>query len=156
MELFKLNFSIDVAHVPYKGTAGAVTDLLGGQLQAMFLPVHVALPHARAGKLRILAAGGSNRSPVTPELPSLAEEGVKDIDVDIWYALFGPAGLPREVVAILNGELGAILREPEVRAGLLKQGLSPQPGAPAELAKLIETDLERWGRVVREARISAD
>jgi tripartite-type tricarboxylate transporter receptor subunit TctC len=156
MELLKLHFGLQLVHVPYKGTAGAVTDLLGGQIQLMFLPVHVALPQVQAGKLNMLASGGAQRSPVTPEVPSLAEAGVKDIDVDIWYALFGPAGLPREVVAILNGELGAILREPEVRAGLLKQGLSPQPGAPAELAKLIETDLERWGRVVREARISAD
>jgi tripartite-type tricarboxylate transporter receptor subunit TctC len=81
---------------------------------------------------------------------------MRDIDVDIWYALLGPAGLPREVVTLMNAELAAVLRDPETRAGLLKQGLSPQTGTPAELAKLIESDLERWGRVVREARISAD
>jgi tripartite-type tricarboxylate transporter receptor subunit TctC len=156
MELFKLNFGIDITHVPYKGTAGAVTDLLGGQLQAMFLPVHVALPQARTGKLRILAAGGSRRSPVTPELPSLAEEGVKDIDVDIWYALFAPPGLPREMVNLLNAEMVAILAQPEVRDNLLKQGLNPVTGTPEELARLVETDLERWTRVVRAARISAD
>ena len=156
MELFKLNFGIDVAHVPYKGTAGAVTDILGGQLQSMFLPVHVALPHARAGKLRILAAGGSNRSPVTPELPSLAEEGVKDIDVDIWYALFAPAGLSRDIVALLNGEVVAILGQPDVRDSLQKQGLNPVTGTPDELGKLVESDLERWAKVVRAARINAD
>jgi tripartite-type tricarboxylate transporter receptor subunit TctC len=156
MELFKLNFGIDIAHVPYKGTAGAVTDLLGGQLQAMFLPVHVALPHVRSGKLRILAAGGANRSPVTPELPSLAEEGVKDIDVDIWYALFAPAGLPRDMVALLNAEVVAILGQAEVRDSLQKQGLNPVTGTPEELAKLVESDLERWTKVVRAGRISAD
>jgi tripartite-type tricarboxylate transporter receptor subunit TctC len=156
MELLKLHFGVQLVHVPYKGTAGAVTDLLGGQVQLMFLPVHVALPQVQAGKLSMLASGGAQRSPVTPEVPSLAEAGVKDIDVDIWYALFGPPGLPREVVALLNGELAAILRDPEVRAGLLKQGLSPQTGTPAELAKLVDNDLERWGRVVREARITAD
>lgn len=156
MELFKLNFGIDVVHVPYKGTAGAVTDLLGGQLQSMFLPVHVALPHARAGKLRILAAGGSSRSPVTPELPSLAEEGVKDIDVDIWYALFAPAGLPRDIVALLNAEVVAILGQFDVRDSLQKQGLNPVTGTPEELGKLVERDLERWTKVVRAARISAD
>ena len=156
MELFKLNFSIDVAHVPYKGPAGAVTDLLGGQLQAMFLPVHVALPHARAGKLRMLTAGGANRSPVTPELPSLAEEGVKDIDVDIWYALFAPAGLPRDTVALLNAEVVAILAQSDVRDSLQKQGLNPVTGTPEELARLVESDLERWTRVVRAAHISAD
>jgi len=156
MELFKLNFGIDITHVPYKGTAGAVTDLLGGQVQAMFLPVHVALPQARAGKLRILAAGGLRRSPVTPDLPSLAEEGVRDIDVDIWYALFAPAGLPREIVSLLNVEMAAILAQSEVRDNLQKQGLNPVTGTPEELARLVETDLERWTRVVRAARISSD
>jgi tripartite-type tricarboxylate transporter receptor subunit TctC len=156
MELFKLNFGIDIAHVPYKGTAGAVTDLLGGQVQAMFLPVHVALPQARTGKLRILAAGGSRRSPATPELPSLAEEGVSDIDVDIWYALFAPSGLPRELASLLNAEMAAILALPDVRDNLQKQGLNPVTGTPEELARLVESDLERWARVVRAARISAD
>jgi tripartite-type tricarboxylate transporter receptor subunit TctC len=156
MELFKLNFGIDVAHVPYKGTAGAVTDILGGQVQSMFLPVHVALAHARAGKLRILAAGGSRRSPVTPELPSLAEEGVSDIDVDIWYALFAPAGLPRDMVTLLHTEMVSILGQSEVRDSLQKQGLNPVTGTPEELARLVESDLERWTRVVRAARLSAD
>jgi tripartite-type tricarboxylate transporter receptor subunit TctC len=156
MELLKLHFGLQLVHVPYKGTAGAVTDLLGGQIQLMFLPVHVALPQAQAGKLNMLASGGAQRSPATPDVPSLAEAGVRDIDVDIWYALLGPAGLAREVVALLNAELAAILGDAETRAGLLKQGLSPRTGTPAELAKLIDNDLERWGRVVREARISAD
>jgi len=156
MELFKLNFGINVTHVPYKGTAGAVTDLLGGQVQAMFLPVHVALPQAQAGKIRLLAAGGSRRSPVTPNLPSLAEEGVRDIDVDIWYALFAPVGLPRELVSLLNSEVAAILALPEVRDSLQKQGLNPVTGTPEELARLVETDLERWTRVVRAAHIGID
>ena len=156
MELLKLHFGLNIVHVPYKGTAGAVTDLLAGQIQLMFLPVHVALPQVQAGKLAMLASGGAQRSPATPDVPSLADAGVKDIDVDIWYALLGPAGLPAEIVALLNGELVAILAEPDTRASLLKQGLSPKTGTPAELGKLIETDLERWGRVMREARISAD
>jgi tripartite-type tricarboxylate transporter receptor subunit TctC len=156
MELLKSHFGVQLVHVPYKGTAGAVTDLLGGTIQLMFLPVHVALPQVQAGKLQMLASGGAQRSPVTPDMPSLADAGLKDIDADIWYALLGPAGLPREVVALLNAELAAILRDPDTRAGLLKQGLSPQTGTPADLARLIESDLERWGRVVREARITAD
>jgi tripartite-type tricarboxylate transporter receptor subunit TctC len=156
MELLKLHFGLQIVHIPYKGTAGAVTDLLGGQVQLMFLPVHVALPQVQAGKLIMLTSGGARRSPVTPEVPSLAEAGVREIDVDIWYALLGPAGLPRDVVALLNEELAAILRDPETHAGLLKQGLVPQTGTPAELAKLIEHDLEHWDRVVREAHITAD
>jgi tripartite-type tricarboxylate transporter receptor subunit TctC len=156
MELLKLHFGLNIVHVPYKGTAGAVTDLLGGQIQLMFLPVHVVLPQVQAGKLAMLASGGAQRSPVTPDVPSLAEAGVKDIDVDIWYALLGPAGLPNEVVALLNGELAAILGEADTRASLLKQGLAPKTGTPAELAKLIDADLERWGRVMRDAGIKAD
>ena len=156
MELFKLHFGVDLTHVPYKGTAGAVTDLLGGQVQVMFLPVHVALAHVQAGKLRMLAAGGANRSPVTPDVPSLADVGVTDIDVDIWYAMLAPAGLPKEQVALLNAEMSAILADPEVRETLLKQGLNPTPGRPEDLARLIDTDLERWTKIVRTARIKAD
>jgi len=156
MEQFKLHFGVHLVHVPYKGTAGAVTDLLGGQIQLMFLPVHVALPQVQAGKLVMLASGGAQRSPATPEVPSLAEAGMRDIDVDIWYALLGPAGLPREVVTLLNAELAAILGDADTRAGLLKQGLAPRTGTPAELAKLIDADLERWGRVMREAGIKVD
>jgi len=156
MELFKLHFKVDLTHVPYKGTAGAVTDLLGGQVQVMFLPVHVALPQVQAGRLRMLASGGAHRSPATPNVPSLAEEGVTDIDVDIWYALFAPAGLPKEQVAMLNAETNAILADPEVRESLLKQGLNPTPGKPDDLARTIDADLERWTRIVRAAQIKAD
>jgi len=156
MELFKLHFNVDLTHVPYKGTAGAVQDLLGGRVQVMFLPVHVALAHVQAGKLRMLAAGGAKRSPVTPDVPSLADEGVTDIDVDIWYALLAPAGLPPEQVALLNAETNAILADPEVRESLLKQGLNPTPGKPEDLARMIDTDLERWTRIVRAAQIKPD
>jgi tripartite-type tricarboxylate transporter receptor subunit TctC len=155
-ELFKLHFGVNITHVPYKGTAGAVTDLLGGQVQVMFLPVHVALPHVQSGKLRMLASGGSHRSPATPDIPSLAEEGVTDIDVDIWYALLGPPGLAKDQVALINSQVNTILRDAEVRDNLLKQGLNPLPGTPEDLTRMIETDLERWTRVVRAAKIEAD
>jgi len=155
-ELFKLHFGVNIVHVPYKGSAGAVTDLLGGQVQVMFLPVHVALPQVQSGKLRMLASGGSRRSPVTPDVPSLAEEGITDIDVDIWYAMLGPPGLAKDQVALLNGEINAILRDPEVRDNLLKQGLNPLPGSPEDLSRMIANDLERWTAVVRAAKIEAD
>ncbi|HUH95191.1 MAG TPA: tripartite tricarboxylate transporter substrate binding protein [Casimicrobiaceae bacterium] len=156
MELFKQHFGVDIVHVPYKGSAGAVSDLLGGQVQLMFLPVHVALPHVKAGKLRMLAAGGAHRSPVTPDVPSLADEGLTDIDVDIWYALMGPPGLAKDQVALLNREVNALLAEPDVRDTLMKQGLTPTPGTPEQLAHTIESDLERWTRLIRAARIKAD
>jgi len=156
MEFFKQHFGVDLLHVPYKGTAGAVTDILGGQVQVMFLPVHVALAHAQAGKLRMLAAGGLHRSPVTPDVPSLADEGVTDIDVDIWYAMMGPPGMAKEQIALLNSEVNAILRTPEVRDNLVKQGLEPIPGGPDELARMMQTDLDRWSKVIRSAHIKPD
>jgi tripartite-type tricarboxylate transporter receptor subunit TctC len=155
-ELFKLHFGVNMTHVPYKGSAGAVSDLLGGQVQVMFLPVHVALPQVQAGKLRMLASGGSQRSPATPDVPSLAEEGVTDIDVDIWYAMLGPPGLAKDQVTMLNTQINAILRDAEVRDNLLKQGLNPLPGSPEDLSRMITTDLERWTAVVRAAKIEAD
>jgi tripartite-type tricarboxylate transporter receptor subunit TctC len=156
MELFKRHFNVDVTHVPYNGSAGAVTDLLGGQVQVMFLPVHVALPLVQSGKLVMLAAGGAHRSPATPDVPSLADEGVTDIDVDIWYALLGPRGLAPEQVALLNANVNAILRDSEVRGILGKQGLTPLPGTPDDLARMIATDLERWTQLIRAAKITVD
>jgi len=156
MELFRQHFGVDIVHVPYKGTAGAVTDLLSGQVQIMFLPVHVALPHVQSGKLRMLTAGGARRSPVTPDVKSLAEEGMADIDVDIWYALMGPPGMAKDQVTLLNREVNALLEDAEVRETLMKQGLNPTPGTPDDLARMIETDLERWTRLIRAAKIKAD
>jgi len=155
-ELFKLHFGVNMTHVPYKGSAGAVSDLLGGQVQVMFLPVHVALPYVQAGKLRMLASGGAHRSPATPDVPSLAEEGVTDIDVDIWYAMLGPPGLAKDQVTMLNAQINAILRDADVRDALLKQGLNPLPGTPEDLSRMISTDFERWTSVVRAAKIEAD
>jgi tripartite-type tricarboxylate transporter receptor subunit TctC len=156
MELFKRHFDVDITHVPYNGTAGAVTDLIGGQVQVMFLPVHVALPLVQSGRLRMLSAGGAQRSHATPDVPSLADEGVTDIDVDIWYALLGPPGLDREQVALLNAEVNAILREADVGDVLGRQGLQPRPGTPADLERMITTDLERWTRLIRAAKITVD
>ena len=156
MELFKRHFAVDLTHVPYNGTAGAVTDLVGGQVQVMFLPVHVALPLVHDGRLRMLAAGGTQRSPVTPDVPSLADEGVTDIDVDIWYALLGPPGLAPEQVALLNAEVNAILHNDDVRERLARQGLQTRPGTPEDLQRIIATDLDRWTRLIRAAKITAD
>ena len=157
MELFKTAAGIDLVHVPYKGSGPAVTDLLGGQIAVMFLPVHLALPQAQAGKLRLLAAGGVARASATPDVPSLAEAaGIRDIDADIWYALYAPAGTPRDVVARLNGEFNALLKLADIRETLAKQGLATTGGTPEQLARLTADDMERWARVVREARIEAE
>ena len=157
MELFKSRTGIDVVHVPYKGTAGAVSDLIGGQIQVMFLPVHVALPFVTAGKLNMLAAGGTERASATPNVPSLAEAaGVRDIDTDIWYALYAPAGTPKAIIDKLNGEMNALLHARDMAETLARQGLQPTGGTPDELARLTRTDLARWSTVVRDAKIQPD
>ena len=157
MELFKSKTGIDVVHVPYKGTSGAVSDLVGGQIGVMFLPVHVALPFVQSGKLNMLAAGGSQRASATPDVPSLAEAaGIRDIDTDIWYALYAPAGTPADVVDKINAAMNALLANREVADTLAKQGLQATGGTGQELAQLTRSDLERWAVVVREAKIQAD
>ncbi|HVF64243.1 MAG TPA: tripartite tricarboxylate transporter substrate binding protein [Casimicrobiaceae bacterium] len=157
MELFKSTTGINVVHVPYKGTAGAVQDLLGGQIAVMFLPVHVALAQVDAGKLVMLAAGGTQRSNATPNVASLAEAiGVRDIDTDIWYGLYAPAGTPAEIVRKLNASVNAQLKNAEVADALAKQGLQPTGGSAADLERITRTDLERWAGVVKAANIKAD
>ena len=157
MEVFKSAAGVDLVHVPYKGTAGAVQDLLGGQISVMFLPVHVALAQVEAGKLNMLAAGGIERATATPNVPSLAEAaGVRGVDTDIWYGLYAPAGTPRDIVAKLNAEVSRVLKDPATIETLMKQGLQPLGGSPDDLAKLTRDDLERWAKVVRDARIQPD
>jgi len=157
MELFKNEMGIELTHVPYRGTGPAVADLIGGQIGVMFLPLHVALPHVKAGKLDILAAGSLQRTPVSPDVPSLAEAtGVKNIDVDIWYGAYAPAGTPGDVITRLNAEFNRLLQEADVRETLAKQGLAPTGGAPQKLAQMTRDDLERWAKVVQAAKIEAD
>jgi tripartite-type tricarboxylate transporter receptor subunit TctC len=157
MEVFKSATGINVVHVPYKGTAGAVQDLLGGQINVMFLPVHVALPLVEAGKLSMLAAGGAQRASATPNVPSLAEAaGLRDVDTDIWYALYAPAETPRDIVMKLNTEVNRTLKDPATIDTLTKQGLQPTGGSPDDLATLTRRDLERWAKVIQEAKIQPD
>jgi tripartite-type tricarboxylate transporter receptor subunit TctC len=156
MEVFRSATGIDIVHVPYKGTAGAVQDLLGGQINVMFLPVHVALPLVEAGKLNMLAAGGMERATTTPNVPSLAEASDVRVETDIWYALYAPARTPREIVAKLGGEMNALLKSPELAGRLLRQGLQPTGGTPDHLDQLTKSDLERWSNVIRDAKITSD
>jgi tripartite-type tricarboxylate transporter receptor subunit TctC len=157
MELFKSKTGIDVVHVPYKGTAGAVSDLIGGQINVMFLPVHVALPFVETGKLDMLAAGGVTRASATPTVPSLAEAaGIRDIDTDIWYGLYAPAGTPDAIVRKLGAETNSVLKSRDVADALAKQGLQPTGGSADDLARLTRTDLDRWSAVVRDAKIQPD
>ena len=156
MELFKLNARADLLHVPYKGSAGAITDLLGGQVSAMILPANTALVHKQAGKLRVLGVLQDKRIPVMPDVPTLAEQGVGNTDVDLWFGLLAPARTPADVVARLNKEMNLVLAKPEVREALDKQGLSVAKGTPKELGQLIADESVRWARVIKTAGITAD
>jgi tripartite-type tricarboxylate transporter receptor subunit TctC len=155
MELFKMQTGTDLFHVPYKGTAGAVADLIGGQVQCMFLPIHVALPHVRGGRLNALGLGSPKRASSAPEIPTLAELGVKGVETDMWYGMLVPAGTPRDIVLKLNRTVGAILGNAAFRNNLAQQGLDAATSTPEQFATLIEKDLARWAKVVEKAHISA-
>jgi tripartite-type tricarboxylate transporter receptor subunit TctC len=156
MELFKINTGTSIVHIPYKGTAGAFTDLIGGQVQAMIVGVHVAMPHVKAGRLRMLAVAQQERVANAPDMPTFTEEGVRNSDVDLWYGLLAPAGTPPAVVTLLNQQVNEILALPDVRASLAGQGLDPIQKPPQVLADLIARDLVRWADVIRKANITAD
>lgn len=156
MELFKQTAGVFLTHIPYRGTAQAVTDLLGGQVDAMFLPIHVALPHVKAGKLVALGIGSAKRHPLMPDLPTLKEAHAGDVNVDMWYGIFAPPGTPADQVQKLNRELKDILGAPEVRAAFQAQGMDPATSSPEEFRRLVARDAERWAGVVRKANIKAE
>jgi tripartite-type tricarboxylate transporter receptor subunit TctC len=156
MELFKLTAGVDLKHVPYTGSAGAVKDLVGGHVKAMFIPVHTVLPLAQDNQVRVLAIGSDRRSPMAPNVPTLAEEGMAGFDVDLWYGLLAPAGTPKEIVQRYNAAVNEILATPKVKEALEKQGLVAVGGAPERLGALVATDLARWAKVVKEAGITAE
>jgi tripartite-type tricarboxylate transporter receptor subunit TctC len=156
MELFKLKTGAALTHVPYTGSAGAVRDLIGGHINAMFLPVHTILPHVADKRLRLLAIGSSKRSKLAPDAPTVMETGVKDFDVDLWYGLLAPAGTPPEMIEKLNKAANEILATPAVAESLAKQGLIVSGGAPEALARLIARDVPHWTGVVRDAGITAE
>jgi tripartite-type tricarboxylate transporter receptor subunit TctC len=156
MELFKQTAGVFLTHIPYRGTAQAVTDLLGGQVDAMFLPIHVALPHVKSGKLVALAIGSDKRHPLLPELPTLKEARAGDVNVDMWYGIFAPQGTPADQVQKLNRELKDILSSPEVRSAFSTQGMDPASSTPEEFRRVVERDAERWASLIRTANIKAD
>jgi tripartite-type tricarboxylate transporter receptor subunit TctC len=156
MELLKLSSGISIRHVPYAGSAGAVRDLVGGHVHAMFLPLHTALPLAASKQIRLLAIGSAQRSATAPDVSTLAEQGIGEFDVDLWYGLLAPAGTSPDIVARYNTVLNDILAQPAVREVLAKQGLDARGGAPERLAHLIAKDGPRWLKVVRDAGITPE
>ena len=150
-ELFKKMTGVDMTHVPYKGSAPAVTDLVGGQVQLMFDNIPSSLPQVRAGKLRALAVTGPRRSPVLPDLPTVSEAGLTGFSMTSWFALFAPAGTPAKIVLRLNKEAGKAIASKELRQQWMAQGIEPAGGTPEELDAFRRIEAPKWGKIVRDS-----
>ena len=154
-ELFKLLAKVDMLHVPYKGTAPALADIMGGQTQLMFADPS-ALPLVRSGKLRALGQTTLKRSMTMADIPTVAESGLPGYVADNWYGLFVPAGTPAPVIARLNAELVKALNDPDVKAKLIAAGQDPSPSTPEEMGATLRADIAQWARVVEAAKIKLD
>ncbi|WP_020201778.1 MULTISPECIES: tripartite tricarboxylate transporter substrate binding protein [Cupriavidus] len=155
-EMFKMQAKLNMLHVPYRGSAPAVTDLLGGQVQSMFDNTPSSLPHVKAGRLRAIAITSAQRSPLLPDVPTVAESGFPGFDVQSWFALAAPAGTPQPVVERLNAALGKVLAMPDVRQRLQDLAATPEPGTPDQLRKLIASETRRWRDVVKQSGAKAE
>jgi len=156
MEQFKLDAGMDLVHVPYKGLTGAVVDLLGGRVNVMFMTTSAAAPYMQRDQLRMLAVIRPARSSLLPDMPTLAEQGYPNVLGGSWYGMLAPAGTPPDIVARLNTELNAILREKPVRDSFLKQSLEASGGTPAQMAEILQSELDRWRKIADTAGITAD
>ena len=156
MELFKTLTGTDILHVPYKGSGPALIDLIGGQVNLAMPSTTSSMPHVRSGKLKALAVTTLQRSPLVPDLPTVAEQGVPGFSVDSWYGIVAPAGTPPALVTKLNAEIVKVLKAPAVVSYLAKEGAVPKGGSPAELAQTMRDELAKWGKVIATARIKFD
>ncbi|HEY9446253.1 MAG TPA: tripartite tricarboxylate transporter substrate binding protein [Burkholderiales bacterium] len=155
MELLNRMAGIQLVHVPYKGTAPSILDLVAGRVSITSASAISTMPHVRAGRLRALAVSSARRSPSVPELPTVSEAGVPGFAVDQWYALFAPAGTSKEIVAKLYGEIARAVANQETRTRLLSMGLDPVGMPPDEFTTYLKTETDKWGKLVREAGIRA-
>jgi 2-methylaconitate cis-trans-isomerase PrpF/tripartite-type tricarboxylate transporter receptor subunit TctC len=155
-ELFKLNADVQMLGVPYKGSAPAVSDTIGGQTQLMFPSLFTAVPHVKAGKLKALAVAGPKRSALLPDVPTLKEAGVDGVEVQQWYALFAPAKTPRPVIDKLNKALNQVLTDKDTEKRIEDHGADVEHGSPEQLAALVKSELAKWKAVVQKARLTAD
>jgi tripartite-type tricarboxylate transporter receptor subunit TctC len=152
--MFKGATGVRMTHVPYKGTAQALTDLLGGQIQVMFLDT--AAPHVKTGKLRGLAVTGARRWPLLPEVPTLGEAGVAGFEKYNWFGMLAPAGTPEAIISAVNRELVAIMRDPALQKWLESQGAEAAAGSAEEFSTFIRRDQAKWARVVKDVGITPE
>jgi tripartite-type tricarboxylate transporter receptor subunit TctC len=155
-ELFKLNTGTDMLHVPYKGSSPAILDTIGGTTQVMFPSLFTAYPQIKGNKLTALGIAGKKRSPILPNVPTLAEQGISNVEVDQWYAIFAPAGTPKDIIQILNKNLIAILNDKSNEAKIEEQGATVDTSTPEELGDLVKKEVARWKKVVDTAKITVD
>ena len=150
-ELFKTMTGIDMTHIPYKGRAGAIPDLLGGRVTMMFDNMPSSLPLVREGKLRALGVTSATRSAAAPDIPTLAESGLPGFEAVSWFAMFAPANTPKPIIDKLQGEVSRIIKAPEISKRLLELGLDPVGGTPAELAQYQKREIAKWAKVVKDS-----
>ncbi len=155
-ELLKFMAKIELIHVPYKGCAPALADGLSGQVPLIFNTVPNVMPHARAGRLRALAVTSGRRFPLEPDLATVAEAGLKGYDVDQWFAVLGPDGIPEPVIEKLNREIVRIVNAPTLREKLVAQHFVPAPSTPAQLATIVKDDIARWSKLIKQVGIRVD
>ncbi len=155
-EMFKMMAGVDILHVPYKGSAPAIADLLGGQVQIMFDNMPAILPQVKSGKLRALAVTTPKRSPSVPELPTMIEAGLPGFESQGWFALLAPAGTPQPIIDKINREVNRMLQTDEFKAKLVALGAEPVGGSPADFATHIQSESDRWGKVIKTAGIKAE
>ena len=151
MELLKSMAKVNLTHIPYKGTAPAITDLMSGQISAMFNSMPSVLPHVKNGRLRGIAVGSAKRSPAAPEIPTVAEAGFKGYQYVTWYALLAPAATPKDIIAKINADAVDALKNPELSKRLASAGAEPSPGSPEDLRKFWRGEYDGWLRVIQEA-----
>jgi len=155
-ELFRIETGTDIVHVPYKGNAEAITDLIGGQVSIVFTGVPPVAALAKSGKVRLLATTGKSRIPSLPDVPTIAEAGVPGAEVLIWYGVVAPAATPAEIVERLNREIVRAMNAADVREKFLQQGVDPAPDTPARFAQLIRDEVARWKKVILTAGIKVE
>jgi tripartite-type tricarboxylate transporter receptor subunit TctC len=153
-ELLQSMAGVQMTHVPYKGGSQAVSDLVGGQVPLLFSSMATAIPHVQSGKIRAIAVTSATRAWALPDVPTVAEQGLPSFEASVWFAMVGPAGLPKEIVARVNEALNAALADPKVQDAIRRQGYDPEPGSPADLEKRIRADYDKWGKVIRDAQIT--